>query len=265
METLALIDNFFSHAPSSSWFNLPKKFVWEREVSSHETIVITNLPLVESLNNKKIYGWLIESPLVTPHHYEYAKKNHSKFEGIFTFDVELLNLSEKFIFLPIGGCWVEQEKRKVSGKDKLVSMVYSNKKKLDGHLLRHEIASRFNNIDFYGSGSNPIDKKSSAIEKYMFSIVVENCKKDFYFSEKIIDCFVMGTIPIYWGCPSIGNFFNEKGIITFDNIDELSSILSTIDEKMYLEKKEFVLENYKKSKKYLVADDIIYKKIKYGK
>jgi thermostable 8-oxoguanine DNA glycosylase len=99
----------------------------------------------------------------------------------------------------------------------------------------------------------------------MFSITIENCKKDFYFSEKLIDCFITGTIPIYWGCPSIGNFFNEKGIIVFNNIDDLKDILKDIDKKYYDERKKYILENYEISKNYLVADDIIFEKLTYGK
>ena len=70
-----------------------------------------------------------------------------------------------------------------------------------------------------------------------------------------------GTIPIYWGCPSIGDFFDINGIITFNTIDELNIILNSIDGE-YEKRIKYININYELSKKYLIADDIIYKKLK---
>ena len=53
---------------------------------------------------------------------------------------------------------------------------------------------------------------------------MENCKSPGYFSEKIIDCLIQGTIPIYWGDPTISSYFNMKGIINFNNIDEIANL-----------------------------------------
>lgn len=267
MEKLNIIDEYFSHAPSSSWYNIPKKFVWERNgnYSDNEIVVITDLKLVNRLHNKKVYGWLLESPLMAQSDYAYAKNYYYKFDGIFTFDKDLLNMSDKFILTPIGGCWIDEDDRKIHKKDKLLSMVYSNKNHLEGHRIRHNVANEIKNIDLYGSGFKPIENKITALKDYMFSIVIENCKKDYYFSEKLIDCFVTGTIPIYWGCPSIGEFFNNDSILTFNTVDELKLILERINTDYYHSKKDSILDNYEKSKKYLVCDDLIYEKLKYEK
>jgi cellulase/cellobiase CelA1 len=34
------------------------------------------------------------------------------------------------------------------------------------------------------------------------------------------------TVPIYWGCPDVGEFFDTSAIIAFDTADELKKILS---------------------------------------
>jgi hypothetical protein len=47
----------------------------------------------------------------------------------------------------------------------------------------------------------------------MFHVAIENVSHDDYFTEKIIDCFLTRTIPVYWGCPNIGTFFDADGII----------------------------------------------------
>jgi hypothetical protein len=95
----------------------------------------------------------------------------------------------------------------------------------------------------------------------MFSIVVENTIKDYYFTEKLIDCFRTGTIPIYWGCPSIGDFFDLNGIIIFNSIEELNDIIHNLNEELYNSKLNSVIINFNKSKDYLLPDDIIYKKL----
>jgi len=85
---------------------------------------------------------------------------------------------------------------------------------------------------------------------------------DYFFSEKIIDCFVTGTIPIYYGCPSIFRFFDAEGILTFDNLPELLTILKKIDSNLYNTKINSVRKNFELAKNYVLAENHIYKKIK---
>ena len=90
----------------------------------------------------------------------------------------------------------------------------SNKISTVGHKLRFSVVDSLkqNDIEFsvYGRTVNNIDYKLTALKDYAFSIVIENSKIDYYFTEKLIDCFSTGTIPIYYGCPSIGNFFDME-------------------------------------------------------
>ena len=67
--------------------------------------------------------------------------------------------------------------------------------------------------------------------------------KDYYFTEKLLDCFLSGTIPIYWGCPSIGDFFNTKGMIIFDDLLELKDKLKMCT-KEYYENNRQPIEQY---------------------
>ena len=52
------------------------------------------------------------------------------------------------------------------------------------------------------------------------------------------------TIPIYKGCPNIGDFYEEKGIIKFETIDELEQILNSLDEDTYQNMIEYIEKNY---------------------
>ena len=46
----------------------------------------------------------------------------------------------------------------------------------------------------------------------MFQIATENVQKEFYFTDKILDCAITGTVPIYWGPKNIGNFFSTQRV-----------------------------------------------------
>ena len=38
-----------------------------------------------------------------------------------------------------------------------------------------------------------------------------------YFTEKLLDCFLTRTVPVYWGCPDIYEYFDLDGIIHVNN------------------------------------------------
>ena len=65
-----------------------------------------------------------------------------------------------------------------------------------------------------------------------------------------------GTIPVYYGIPNIGDFFNKDGIIVLNEefkIEDLSFDL-------YNSKINAVIDNFKRAKDLLVAEDYIYLK-----
>lgn len=94
---------------------------------------------------------------------------------------------------------------------------------------------------------NPIEgegKKQIWDRKSMFHIAVENTKHNNYFTDKIVDCFATKTIPIYWGAPNIGEYYNKEGIITFNNITELFKILNEITPDDYYNRLEIIEKNH---------------------
>lgn len=261
-DKLYIHDTMFSHAKSSSWYNEPDLFEWVRKYDeNHLVLTDHSLMNVDNFSNNKKYAWLLESPEITPFAYDYIKENYDKFDLIFTFSEELLMLSEKFILIPYGGCWIDENDRKIYDKTKNTSIILSAKRSTLGHRLRHFVVDKYDSVDSFGY-KNPIEKKITALKDYRFSVVIENCQKDYYFSEKLIDCFMTGTIPIYWGCPSIDKFFDKEGILIFNTIEELENIMNSLTFELYETKMQHVKNNFEKSKKYLVADNILYDKLK---
>ncbi len=262
-DKLHIRDINFAHSSSSSWYHIPKNFDWVRNQDEFaDKIVVTKLADVYLYPNKKVYGWIIEPPEINNSEYEFAINNIDLFEKIFTYNKDLLIKSEKFVFIPIGGCWIDKEEMKIHNKTKLVCTINSNKKTTQLHKFRHDMVSSLKDVDLYGTGYGPIDKKIDVLKNYMFCIVVENQQMDFLFTEKIIDCFVTGTIPIYKGCKSIGDFFNIDGIITFETLEDLEDILINLSSNLYFSKIESIHKNFDLSARYLVADDLIYENLK---
>ena len=118
-------------------------------------------------------------------------------------------------------------------------------------------------VDIYGYGpENHVQYKSEGINDYMFSIEVENSYLPNYFTEKPLDCFATGTVPIYCGCPNIGDWFDLDGIITFTTGEELADILNNLTPQMYKDRIQAVKANYEKALSYLEQDDNLYEEIK---
>ena len=87
--------------------------------------------------------------------------------------------------------------------------------------------------------------KRVCYEEPMFHICIENVKHDNWYTEKIGEAFCTKTVPIYWGCPNIGEYYDKRGIITFDSPEELPYIINNLTPEKYLEMKPYIDHNYK--------------------
>jgi hypothetical protein len=116
------------------------------------------------------------------------------------------------------------------------------------------------NVDYFGQGINDIVGKIEGLQDYRFSITIENGKYDNYFTEKILDCFLTGTIPIYNGCDNIAEFFDMDGIITFNTIDELTDIITNLTDSDYESRKDAIQRNFELAKQYAYNNDQLFDK-----
>ena len=258
-----IIDTNFAHAKYSTDYQESKYIEWDRtSVNSSDKIVFyTDYSSGLVNNNVKVnICWLMEPEEIYSQTYKWIILNNNNFKFVITHDKKLLDRKENYRFVPACGCWINLEDQKIYEKNKMVSIIASAKDWTFGHKLRHESISKFRNkIDVYGRGYNPVDYKLTALKDYAFSLTIENAKKDYWFTEKLTDCFMTGTVPIYWGCPSIGKFFNTDGMIIFNDISELNKILDGLSFDKYNSMKVAIEENFEKAKEYLIAEDFIYK------
>jgi hypothetical protein len=139
----------------------------------------------------------------------------------------------------------------VAAKRFAVSFLTSSKGSAPGHILRQEIFNRLqplDNIEIWKHRSPPrVDDKRTVLEPYMFSICPENSRHNGYYSEKIVDCFVAKTIPVYWGCKDIGKHFNLDGVIQFENYDDLVTKLQSLTPEFYHDREPAIEENFRRA------------------
>lgn len=138
-------------------------------------------------------------------------------------------------------------------KTKNISIVTSNKKMMPGHNIRMSIIERLKKdfdgqIDYFGSGHNPVDYKADALLPYMFHICMENSCIPYYWTEKFSDPVLAYSVPIYLGCTNIDKYFDKRGYIEFSSSDydglkkTISEILSN-PQKKYAEYLPYLLKN----------------------
>lgn len=264
MVTLKLSDKNFYGNLCSSKYGQPKNIKWYRGPEQLPVQVYTDacLPLAFNKKNHIKIAWLLEPKSISPYTYQVTERYIDEYDHIFAHDLCFASKYDKVSYIPFGGTWIKDIPVSPN-KDSNLSIIASKKTITEGHQLRHHIIHKCHakgvNVDVYGYGYRPIEFKNEGLEKYRFSIVVENDRIDGYFTEKLIDCLLCKTIPVYWGDPKIGSIFDSKGIIPFDTIDNID--FDTLSEDLYQEKLGAVEKNYELAYNYLCAEDHMYRRL----
>ena len=75
-----------------------------------------------------------------------------------------------------------------------------------------------------------VKNKIEFLSSYKFSIAMENTEGDGYVSEKIIDSFLAGTIPIYYGNYNVDEYINPKSYILIKGEHDIKNKIDYIIE-----------------------------------
>jgi hypothetical protein len=192
---------------------------------------------------KVLYQW--ESPTITPipyHHLEKLKQIYDKM--LFTvrmkgFDyfhypqtrVEIFekyfnHKNRKFITL------INANKQPASYKkelytERLLAIKYFSDYGLDLYGRGWDTQIKFSALfkqyidkSFRGS----VDDKYKTLSKYKFAICYENSAYPGWVTEKIFDCFLVGTVPIYLGAPDIGEYVPKECFIDFSGYKDYNAL-----------------------------------------
>ncbi|HEY9046533.1 MAG TPA: glycosyltransferase family 10 [Ohtaekwangia sp.] len=130
------------------------------------------------------------------------------------------------------------------------SVVVSNNVSTEGHLKRYAFANKLkghfkDRLVWFGKGENEITDKWDALQEYRYSLAIENCSVPYYFTEKIMDCYCALTMPIYFGCQNILDYYPKESMVLIDTNDykqSINSIEAAIEEDRYSVNYEAVLQ-----------------------
>lgn len=198
-----------------------------------------------------------------------------KFKYILTDKEEILRACENAVLFEYGTAWIQDNP--YPEKKFGVSSVIGFKTMAEGHRMRHDLWDRKEEIKlpqyFYASqhGGPALDSghefvlnddNRALIFQTQFQIVIENKQTDYWFTEKVCDCFTTKVIPIYYGARKIDKFFDARGILIANSLDEIIEICNRIDDNTYASMEVFTEINAELVKKYYRLGDRVTEKLK---
>jgi len=201
---------------------------------------------------------------------DFIKENHHKLSYVFDFDERVVGKIPNCIHTLSAYSFIPKlfsSRYRSFNKEFAVSFVCTNKTDSPLQLMRHIIWNDQDRISipkhFYNSSRKPMkndfglpsihtrDEAKNKLFRAMFSITLENSIEKDYFTEKIIDCFCTKTIPIYIGCPNIGDFFDTDGIIFAKDEEGIFNICNNLTPEEYYHRLSAVNRNYVLSQPFL--------------
>ena len=274
MEFFFLRDYITAHVPYLWKSNF---FIWDRYNFELKTQFYSHNSMLETMGNPdRRFGMLIESESIVPEDYKIFQKYkglEKDFDLILTYSDKILNTVSNARFVPFcaqvwygfpqGGGEISDETYKK--KTKNISIVSSNKTLCELHIKRLSLAKELqqnNKADAFGNfDGGKVVKIADTLTNYRYSICIENYISDYFFTERITNCFASMTVPIYYGANKISQFFNEDGIIILNSSDlnNIDNILSKCNEMDYEQRLPAIIDNFNRVKKYFNIDDYLYK------
>jgi len=114
--------------------------------------------------------------------------------------------------------------------------------KLCGYKKVDSAGPLFNNtgITLNHVGHDAIWTKMEFISKYKFNMCFENASHPGYATEKLYEALVGGTVPIYWGSPTIALDFNPKAFLNWHDYQDDDLFIEAIqqidsDDQLYID------------------------------
>ena len=219
-------------------------------------------------------------PLTSPNRErtEVVIANHEQYDLILTSDDEILRNCGNAVLFPYGTTWLNKghinHPDGLGVYDESLDELCSDKKfevsflcsvpnrNIEGYDIRRSFWDSKDKISmpkcFYSSTRNPIeggellpDDDKKHLFNSQFHVVIESsCVKN-YFTEKLIDAMITKTVPIYWGCPNIGEFFDMRGMILVDGEGGVIHACNEfIKEDTYEKLLPIIEENYERAKNF---------------
>jgi hypothetical protein len=266
-----LIDRNIRHIHNYGGYDVSEHMEWYRGVDRCKIGVFTDhmLPYVGKLSTEYScdirIAWIMEPPCINKRHWEFMNEvsNRGEFDHILTYSMEHVEKWKNAVWYPGGGSMMYKKEWQIYDKTKNIMMVASDKNSAPGHQLRHTIAV-YPGLEVIGKGYKPFPEHERAkyYKDYRFQIYVQNMVMEDMWGDRLIDCFLTGTVPIVWGGHFLHKYFNKHGYLTFNTIEDLCTHLDVINESgevMYKHMMPYIRDNFKRAKKFGIVEDYLYK------
>lgn len=163
------------------------------------------------------------------------------------------SVTDKLYPFLYGSSWIQLEDIGLYPKRKLISIIASSKEIISGHKLRHELIKKYGrHLDVFGAASHSrLDDKIMALKDHRYSVIVENSIDKYWFTEKLVDAFLTGTVPIYWGAPAVAELFDMQGVLTFADLNDFERVLQVCSDIDYISRLGAVNRNMVLAKSFL--------------
>jgi hypothetical protein len=215
-----------------------------------DLLILVDIPTVIKAKALRTIAVLYEPDVVLPNNYD--KEFLNSCEKVFTWDDRIAD-GEKFIkfqyttnfqdaYLP-----TPDEVFTNYHKRKMMCLMNTFKQSSHPHSIYHKRveAIRFftghapKDFDLWGrnwQGHNfstykgATNDKLKTLANYKFCLAYENCSDAYgYISEKMLDCFMVGVVPVYWGAPNVRDHIPPECFVDvkdFKSYEELYKFLS---------------------------------------
>jgi len=262
------------NSPAMSLYDRSIRMNWNL-TSSMDKLVVYTEGLIKNLdiNNTSTVkiAYLIEPRVINQHGYNFLEKGMDKYYSyIISHDLRFLENFpiEKRVWCPGSGSFIHDYEWNIYPKKELVQFIVGDKRDTVGHKFRYEITKKLNNkiTSIVGRGFVPfgLDTKCMVTKDFMYQICVHNCVVEDYWTDILVDCIAVGTVPIVHGGKFLEKYFNMDGIITFDNIEQLEFVLDTIGESDYNRRLDAIRKNHQiMFNKYRIIEDYLYDSLFY--
>jgi hypothetical protein len=120
----------------------------------------------------------------------------------------------------------------VPAKPRMLSVVCSTQNQFPMHKRRLDFVIRAkayfgDGLHWYGRGIKTVADKGEALLPYRYNIMLENNHIDHFWTEKLADCYLAYTFPIYSGCRNAGDYFPRDAFEPID-IDDFEGTIAKI-------------------------------------
>lgn len=166
---------------------------------------------------------LIQEPAAKADVFPFVRRGHRRFARVYTDHPGLTGRryrhSQTCLPWHVNRSYDELTSTAVPEKARDLSWVTSNLAFLPGYRDRLAFLDRLReevDFDLFGKGYRFIEDKWDALAPYRYSIAFENQRGPDYWTEKLADCFLAWTLPLYFGCTNVTDYFPAESMVLLD-------------------------------------------------